>query len=108
MTTTELPPPSCPHGYTRADLENILGSALPRFNKWMVGQTAMICEAQQYHHDRAHGEYCGHEDGEDFTWKCDYTGTGYYEPSECADNPHGMIVYVSDVYRFVNGLPVID
>lgn len=107
-TIKTLPEPSCPHGYTQADLENILGASLPAFDKWMRGQTMSICEAAQYHYDRAHGEFCGHAEGDEETWKCDYTGTGYYEPSSCAGNPHGIVVYGTDLKRFMLGLPVID
>ena len=104
----DMPTSSCPHGYTESDLETILGSRLPAFMRWMRGQTVMLCEARSYHHDQAHGEYCGHTEGEDFTWNCDYTGTGYHEPSECADAPHGMIVYTSDLARYLLGLPILD
>lgn len=104
-----MPEPSCPHGYTQSDLEALFGEALPKFSKWMTGQTMMICEATQYHYNRKHGTFCGHdEDSEEETWQCDYVGTGYYEPSECADNPHGVVAYVSDVVRFVRGLPILD
>jgi hypothetical protein len=103
-----MPEPSCPHGYTRSDLEAILGSDYDAFGRWMCGQTMMICEATTYHHDRKHGEFCGHVEGDEETWQCDYVGTGYYEPSECAETPHGVVVYRCDLRRFMLGLPVLD
>jgi hypothetical protein len=79
MTTT-LPRPACPLGYPRDQLERILGDRLAAFHKWHVGQTGAIC------------------DGRDWNWTAKE-----YEPNECADNPHGMVVYASDVREFLAG-----
>jgi hypothetical protein len=108
----KLPDPSCPQGYTTADLETLFGEAeLRDFREFMTGQTAGICSGQTYHHNRAHGGYCrtpaaeggaGHHDGDGFTWQCDYTGSGYYEDSGCAGSPHGGVTYRHDVQRWVD------
>ena len=103
-----MEPTQCPQGVTRDELEMILGPRLEDFNKWMVGQTASICDGRTYHHDQEHTDYCGHAEGEEYTWKCNYTGTGHYEATECAASPHGMVVYRSDLERFMRGLPIYD
>ena len=99
---------SCPQGLTQQDLKDLLGDDYDNFRKWMTGQTESICDGRTYHHDMVHTEDCGHEEGEDFTWKCKYTGTGYYEDTPCKDNPHGVVTYFSDVEKYLLGLPVID
>lgn len=113
---------SCPQGFTRADLEFTLGDKdrLDDFSKWMTGQTMSVCDGQSYHHNRYHDDHCrngkdlitrqliGHTDDSPFNWHCGYTGTGYYEDTPCKDNPHGIVVYRSDLERYLAGLPVID
>jgi hypothetical protein len=111
---------SCPQGLTESDLEEVIGPDLSDFNHWMRGQTMSVCDGQRYHHNRVHTEECGkdsmpgtrwsekaHAEGDPFTWRCGYDG-GYYEPSECAGTPHGIVVYPSDVERYLCGYPVID
>ncbi len=78
-----LPVPACELGYTQEQLVEILGDRLPEFNKWMVGQTAGICDGRSYDHE-----------------KQQYNETG------CG--PHGFITYSWDVQRFVDGKPIID
>ena len=36
--------PKCNMGYTRAQLARILGIRLPKFDRWMRGQTGAVCE----------------------------------------------------------------
>jgi hypothetical protein len=119
----DLPEPSCPMGYTESDLRAIFGDEFDVFMHWMRGQTMGICDGKQYHHDRKHTEDCmiispllkladpdaePHTEDSEFDWYCGYTGTGYYEGSECAGNPHGVVAYISDLKRYILGLPVID
>jgi hypothetical protein len=106
-----LPEPSCPRGYTGRDLETVFGEeGLQAFREFMAFQTAGFCDGRTYHHNRAHGGFCrlpaseggaGHHDGDGFGWQCDYTGTGYYEDTECAGAPHGVVTYRHDVLRWV-------
>lgn len=113
--------PSCPQGYTDDDITEILGSRKPAFSRWMFGQTAGICTGKSYHHNRKHDYNCRdlssyliskgykpHADNDDFDWFCGYTGDGSYEDTECAGNPHGPVVYRTDLNRFLAGLPVTD
>jgi hypothetical protein len=112
---------SCPQGLTRTDLKRLFGGFLPEFDFWMRGQTQSVCNGMTYHHNREHTPECKqrfrpgtkwfepeHYEGDEFTWRCGYTGTGYYEPTVCVDNPHGVVAYSWDVQRFIFGLPVID
>lgn len=103
-----LPPPGCPHGYTRSDLEGILGDRLPAFDRFMRGQTVMLCDGTTYRHDREHNEHCGHAQGEAYDWKCGYPGGGHYEDSPCAGHPHGLVVYPCDLQAFLDGRPPCD
>jgi hypothetical protein len=73
-----MPPPSCPYGYTDADLDAILGDRRPAFTRWMWGQTGTICDGRLYDHDARR-----------------------YKPSPCVDAPHGFVVYGSDLRRFL-------
>lgn len=82
--TAKLQPPECEYGYTRGQLKIILGSRLPDFDKWMNGQTGAICEGRSYDHE-----------------------TSKYVIS-CGGVAHGMVVYSSDLQRFLTGKPVID
>lgn len=77
--------PSCPLGYTDADLLKLLGDRLDKFSHWMRSQTVAVCEGRRYNHDARE-----------------------YEPDECAGHPHGVVTYPSDVERFLLGLPIID
>jgi hypothetical protein len=81
---TELPQ-SCPYGHTNEDLRIILGDRLPEFNKWMVGQTGQLCDGRWY----------------DYAWK-------RYRPDKCKENPHGPVVYASDLRQFLSGRGPVD
>lgn len=77
-----LPPPSCPDGYTINDLVTILGSDLSDFHRWFAGQTGIICDGRQYSHEEEK-----------------------YHPTACAPNPHGFLVFASDLERYARRLP---
>jgi hypothetical protein len=117
----ELPTSSCRNGYTYSDITALLGDREPSFWKYMTGQTMGICEGKHYHHNREHDDSCRnpssyilsrgykpHEDDSEFEWFCGYAEGGYYEDTECAGNPHGVVVYSQDLKRFLMGLPVLD
>lgn len=76
---------SCPMGLTGADIRELLGSREREFWKWMNGQTMSLCDGKRYN-------YAAKE----------------YETTECWGRPHGVVVYSSDVRRFMAGLPVLD
>ena len=81
-------PPSCPMGYTRGDLENHFGAVTGQpHSLWqqLIGQTGAICEGKRYNHEKRE-----------------------FEPTECADNPHGFISYTWDVLEWYRGQPVSD
>ena len=78
-----LPKPSCELGYTRQDLQQILGTRLAEFDRWMTGQTTGYCEGRKYNYDK-------HE----------------YENTNCG--PHGWAYYPWDVTRFLDGRPIVD
>lgn len=81
-------PPSCPLGYTQADLERHFGAKVGEPHAlWdqLTGQTGVICEGRKYNHGREE-----------------------YEPDACAENPHGMISYVGDVEEWYRGKPASD
>jgi hypothetical protein len=73
-----LPPPECPLGYPRYQIDLILGHKAPRFWAWFAGQTGSICDGQFYNHELR-----------------------VYVPNECAGHSHGPVVYASDLYKFV-------
>ena len=79
---------SCPLGYTEEDLERYFGAKKgephPLWTQ-LEGQTGAICEGRRFNHE-----------------------TREYEPTECADHPHGYISYVSDVEEWVRGEKVSD
>lgn len=75
-----LVPPACPLGYTREQVEQITAEKFDEFAHWMRGQTAAICDGRHY----------------------DY-GKGEYEPTTCADAPHGMVIYAWDLARWIRG-----
>lgn len=77
----DLPPPTCPRGYTTDDLHTLLQKRYPDFLQWHNGQTCSICDGQIYDHDAK-----------------------TYKPSPCAGDTHGIITYVWDVERFLRGL----
>ena len=79
-----LPKPECEAGYTRKQIEEIVGGRLSEFDSWMFGQTMTICEGRRYNHT-----------------------TKEYEISEDGVS-HGSVVYPWDLERFLAGLPVID
>jgi hypothetical protein len=70
---------------TEPDLKEVIGPDLSDFNHWMRGQTMSICDGRSYNHE-----------------------AGQYEPTECADTPHGIVAYPWDVERYLHGYPVID
>jgi hypothetical protein len=118
--TTEIKQ-SCPQGLTQVDLIELFPDEVDRglFYKWMAGQTMSTCTGKEYHHFRYHDENCtkpstfpgiedpAHTEEDDYNWRCGYDG-GYETYTVCMTNPHGTIVYRSDVERYLNGLPVID
>lgn len=77
-----LPRPECEGGYTAEQVRSIMGDLHDEFQRWMSGQTVMLCEGRRYNHE-----------------------TRAYEPS-CG--PHGVVTYRWGVGRFLLGLPVID
>lgn len=109
---------------TRQDLQELFKDSLTAFDKWMTGQTQSICDGRRYHHDRYHSEDCmgpispgyakafpdvsPHTSDSPYDWRCGYVGTGYYEDTECKNNPHGVVTYLWDVARYLNGYPIID
>lgn len=122
-----MPKPSCPHGYTQDDLRAYLGpQGYHEFREWMTGQTELLCDGWSFHYHRGP---CFEEDASvpmgspgwprkipvpvheqysDHTWLCDYAGGGEKVESACSARPHGLVTYVSDVERFLMGLPIID
>jgi hypothetical protein len=81
---TQLPEPACRLGYTRQQVEEILGDRLDKFTHWMRGQTMAGCEGYRYNHDTKERE------------------------TACGGESHGGIAYPWDLERFLAGLPVID
>lgn len=73
-----LPKPECKGGYTKSQLEDILGSNLETFNKYMIGKQWMLCNGKEY--DKV--------------------------PNGCG--PHGVVAYKLDLMRFLEGLPPFD
>lgn len=75
-------PQSCPMGLTESDLAALFPDPIERtkFNKWMFGQTATMCEGRQFNHD-----------------------TREYEMTDCAEHPHGYITYRHDVEQYLRG-----
>jgi hypothetical protein len=80
----ELPAPICKYGYTARQVADIMGPRMQEFGRWMHGQTMSLCEAREYN----------------------YT-TKQYEPNGCKE-PHGSIVYESDVRHFLAGGRPLD
>lgn len=79
----DLPSPICKLGYPEEQVRSILGARYNEFMSWMYGQTMSSCDGRIYNHDKKE-------------WEPDFCG------------PHGPIVYVQDLLRFLEGLPIID
>jgi hypothetical protein len=81
-----LSAPECPYGYPISQLEGQLSSEeFQSLGQWLRGQTMMLCTGEKYDHENQQTI-----------------------ASECAENPHGAVVYKWDVDRYFAGLPVID
>lgn len=79
VSKNSFPKPNCEMGYSFEYLEEILSEEMfAEFNKWHYGQTGSICEGRQYNHVAKE-----------------------YEPSACANSPHGFVAYRWDVERFL-------
>lgn len=70
--------PACWLGYTRQQIETLMGDRVEAFDQWMYGQTQAICDGRRYDHDKRE-----------------------YEPTECATAPHGVVTYPWDAHRFL-------
>lgn len=78
-----LPVPQCRHGYTRAQVREIMGSRVDEFDRWMYGSTQVLCTGRAYVHEtRQYVTDCGVK--------------------------HGTVTFSSDVARFLAGLPQDD
>lgn len=74
-----FPLPACPGGYPWFQIEEILDEdTLLEFKFWMRGQTMMVCEGRKYNHELRQ-----------------------YEVDECEKTPHGGVVYMWDLHRFL-------
>jgi hypothetical protein len=84
---SSLPEPACPYGYTRKQIVEILATStrVEEFDKWMRGQTMSMCQGKSYNYEMR-----------------------VYEPSACAGNAHGTVVYRHDLERFLQGLEPLD
>lgn len=77
-----FPHPVCPGGYPWGQIEQILDEETFReFKFWMSGQTMMLCDGRKYNHELR-----------------------VYETDECAETPHGGVVYPYDLHRFLGFL----
>lgn len=84
----QMPPASCPLGYTNEDLERHFGAKVGEpHSLWdqLRGQTGMICEGRQWNPE-----------------------TSQYEPDACAGHPHGLVTYIHDVREWVERRPPSD
>ncbi len=79
-----LPMPACKCGYTRNQVEAIMGDRLQEFDKWMYGQTMTLCEGKSYNHE-----------------------TREYEEA-CGGVAHGGVVYDHDLRGFLAKRPITD
>lgn len=77
-----MPKPKCQLGYTRAEVEEIVGN-MTSFDRWFRGQAGAICDGRRYDHDKQE-----------------------YEPTGCG--PHGLIYYTWDVEQYMKGQPPLD
>lgn len=81
-TKETFPASLCPGGYPLYQLEEVFGEEVfNEFNKWMIGQTMMLCEGRKYNHE-----------------------TKQYQRDECFGKAHGGVAYQYDVYRFLGFL----
>lgn len=76
ITADNLPDPECILGYPLSRVEDLLGPSFERFRYWMRGQTVAQCDGRSYNY-----EIKG------------------YEPTGCG--PHGTVVYVHDLKRWL-------
>lgn len=76
-----IPDPECTSGYTRRQVEEILGDEFPAFTKWMYGQTMSLCEGKRYNHKIREYEV------------------------DCDGVAHGPIVYEWDLKRYLGIVP---
>lgn len=77
-----FPLPDCPSGYPWFQIEQILDEdTFLEFKFWMRGQTMTLCEGRKYNHELRQ-----------------------YEPDECEKTPHGGVVYLYDLHRFLGFL----
>lgn len=97
MVTITIPDPECHLGYSARQLDAIFGTGFVReaFNNWMIGQTMAICDGSPER------EWV---DDPDAPGGMRLVETG---PSLCSE-PHGGIVYTWDLWRYLDGGPVID
>jgi hypothetical protein len=78
-----FPAPACKWGYTRPQAIQMMGIFIDKFDSWMEGQTAALCDGREYDHEQKK-----------------------YVPS--CGTAHGTIYYADDVLRYALDLPVID
>lgn len=83
MRQPNFPEPECSGGYTDEQIREIMGDRYDEFNKWMSGQTMMLCTGERYNYN-----------------------TKEYE-RDC-DTPHGPVTYSHDAKRFFNKIQVWD
>lgn len=74
-----LPPPDCHLGYTKSQINEILGERSEEFNEWMANQTVALCNGVLFDYD-----------------------TREYEPDPMCTQPHGIVFYTHDVDRFIS------
>lgn len=78
MTRNNFPAPDCEAGYSWFYIEEILPEEeFIAFRHWMRGQTCVICDGRRFNHE-----------------------TRQYEATDCANNPHGGVVYRWDFERY--------
>ena len=90
MSTLLFPAPACKYGYNREQVRVIMGNRLEEFDRWMRGQTQMLCQGQK---DGLPPEWPDDDPRRDM-----FTNRGY---PEC-DAAHGSITYQWDVERFLD------
>jgi hypothetical protein len=87
-----LPEPVCKMGFSREQVESIMGDGLAAFDRWMDGSTQALCEGPIEMHFwadiQAHPEYYG------------------LNPHRGCDESHGWITYSVDVENFLAGVRV--
>ena len=74
----------CEYGYSRHQVEEIMGDRLQEFDHWMRGQTMTLCEGKAYDHDKRE----------------------YHEA--CGGVAHGPVVYDHDLRGFLARRPILD